>query len=60
MSFKRSFNSIYPFLKRVFRDKDYKKYAIKRSPNINEIYNIDIWARAKTLSIIKKNEKNSF
>ena len=48
-----SFNSIYPCLKRVFRDKDFKKYAIKRSPNINEIYIIDAWSRKKTLNIIK-------
>ncbi len=48
-----SFNSIYPCLKRVFRDKDFKKYAIKRSPNIDEIYKIDNWARIKTLNIIK-------
>ena len=49
-----TFNSIYPFLKTVFRDKDFKKYAIKRSPNIKEIYKIDKWARKKTLSVIKK------
>ena len=48
-----AFNSIYPYLRRVFRDKDFKKYAIKRSPNIKEIYKIDRWAREKTLSIIK-------
>ncbi len=48
-----TFNSIYPFLKTVFRDKDFKKYAIKRSPNIKEIYKIDRWARNKTLSVIK-------
>ena len=48
-----SFNSIYPCLKRVFRDKDFKKYAIKRSPNIKEIYIIDAWSRKKTLNIIK-------
>ncbi len=48
-----SFNSIYPCLKRVFRDKDFKKYAIKRSPNIKQIYNIDAWSRKKTLNIIK-------
>jgi len=48
-----AFNSIYPSLKRVFRDKDFKKYAIKRSPNIKEIYKIDRWARNKTLSVIK-------
>tara|TARA_B100000029_G_scaffold222573_1_gene220382 strand:+ start:3692 stop:4861 length:1170 start_codon:yes stop_codon:yes gene_type:complete len=50
---KIAFNSIYPYLKRVFRDKDFKKYAIKRSPNIKEIYKIDNWARRKTLSIIR-------
>ena len=50
---KITFNSIYPCLKRVFRDKDFKKYAIKRSPNIKEIHKIDNWARRKTLSIIK-------
>jgi len=49
-----AFSSIYPCLKRVFRDKDFKKYAIKRSPNIYEIYKIDRWARKKTLDIIKK------
>ena len=46
-------NSIYPCLKRVFRDKDFKKYAIKRSPSIKEIYKIDKWSRQKTLKIIK-------
>ena len=49
---KIGFNSIYACLKRVFRDKDFKKYAIKSSPNIDEIYKIDKWARNKTLSII--------
>ena len=48
------YNSIYYYLKRVFKDKDFKKYAIKRSPNINDIYKIDNWARKKTLSIINK------
>ncbi|MBH90879.1 MAG: hypothetical protein CMG67_02040 [Candidatus Marinimicrobia bacterium] len=47
------FNSIYPYLKRVFKDKDYKKYAIKTSPSIKEIYDIDNWARNKTLSVIR-------
>ena len=49
-----AFTSIYPCIKRVFRDKDFKKYAIKRSPNIYEIYKIDRWARKKTLDIIKR------
>ena len=47
------FNSIYPYLKRVFKDKDYKKYAIKTFPSIKEIYDIDNWARNKTLSVIR-------
>ena len=52
-----SFKSIYFYLKAVLRHKDYKKYAIKRSPNINEIYEIDKWARKKTLEIITKKIK---
>ncbi len=47
------FNSIYTCLKRVLGDKDFKKYAINSSPNISEIYKIDMWARKKTLSIIE-------
>ena len=53
---KIAFNFIYPSLKRVFKDKDFKKHAIRRSPNINEIYSIDSWARNKTLSKIKNNK----
>jgi 1-deoxy-D-xylulose-5-phosphate reductoisomerase len=49
-----SFKSIYIYLKAVLRHKDYKKYAIKRSPNLNEIYEIDSWARNKIFEIIKK------
>ena len=49
-----SFKSIYVYLKAVLRHKDYKKYAIKRSPNLNEIYEIDNWARNKIFEIIKK------
>ena len=49
---KISFNSIYAYLKAVLVHKDYKKYAIKSSPNINEIYKIDNWARNKTMEIL--------
>ena len=49
-----SFKSIYFYLKAVLRHKDYKKYAIKRSPNLSEIYEIDSWARNKIFEIIKK------
>ncbi len=53
------YNEIYRYLKRVFKDRDFNKYAIKKTPNINEIYKIDDWARKKTIDIIRKknNEK---
>ena len=51
---KISYNSIYQSLIRVFKHKDFKKYAIKRSPNIDQIYKIDNWARRTTLMNIKK------
>ena len=48
---KIAFNSIYPCLKRVFRDKDFKKYA-KRKPNaIKDIKIADNWARLKTINM---------
>ena len=50
---KISFKSIYQCIKHLFRDRDFNKYAIKRSPNINEIYKIDKWARDKTVEIIE-------
>ena len=49
------YNGIYETLKRVFKDRDFNKYAVKKVPNINEIYKIDNWARKKTLEIISKN-----
>ena len=54
---KITFNSIYLYLKAVFRDKDFEKYAIKKAPNIKEIYRIDKWARRKTIE--KINEKKN-
>jgi len=51
---KISFNSIYIYLRAVLRHKDYKKYAIKSSPDIKDIYKIDKWARRRTLEIIEK------
>ncbi len=51
-----SFKSIYFYLRAVLRHKDFKKYAIKISPKINEIYKIDKWARKKTIEIIEKNK----
>ena len=51
---KLHYRGIYQSLKRVFKDRDFNKYAIKKSPNINEIYKIDKWARNKTVEIIEK------
>ena len=47
-------------LKSVLVHKDYKKYAIKSSPNINEIYKIDKWARNKTMEILNENNEKNF
>ena len=53
------YTGIFGTLKRVFNDRDFNKYAVKKEPNINEIYRIDNWARRKTIEIISKNyEKN--
>ncbi len=46
------YDAIYRSIKRVFRDRDFNKYAIKKTPSIDEIYKIDKWARDKTLEII--------
>jgi len=54
---KISFKSIYTYLKAVLGHQDYKKYAIKRSPDIKDIYKIDKWARRKTLEIIDKKNR---
>jgi len=43
------FNSIIKYLSSLLRDKNYKKYAIKKPKNINEILIIDSWAREKVL-----------
>ena len=40
-----------------FANQDYKKYAIKRLPDIKDIYKIDKWARRKTLEIINKKNR---
>ena len=50
---KISFLSIIDYISRVFKDKNYKKYAIKTPNNIKEIYKIDNWARSKAKSLLK-------
>ena len=37
---------------RILDDRNYKKYAIRKPKNINEIVEIDNWARNKTLKIL--------
>ena len=49
-----SFNAIYQCLKQVFKDRDFNKYAIKKTPSVKEIYKIDKWARKKTIELINK------
>ena len=36
------------------KNRNYRKYAIRTSKNINQINNIDTWARNKTLELIKE------
>tara|TARA_B100001093_G_scaffold355334_1_gene339926 strand:- start:1767 stop:2912 length:1146 start_codon:yes stop_codon:yes gene_type:complete len=49
---KISFLSIIDYISRVFKDKNYKKYAIKSPNSIKKIYEIDNWARAKVKSLL--------
>ena len=38
----------------ILRDRNYKKYAIRKPKNINQIYEIDLWARKQTVKYIKR------
>ena len=49
------YNGIFKTLNRVFKDRDFVKYAVKKTPSIYEIYKIDKWARKKTLQLISRN-----
>ena len=48
------FLSIFRSIKTILNDRNYKKYAIRRPQNINQIIEIDQWARKQTLKIINK------
>ena len=48
------FMSIFKIIKTILNDRNYKKYAIRKPQNINQITNIDKWARNITLEKIKK------
>lgn len=56
LSKKIGFNSIIKHLYLILRDKNFKKYAIKKTYSIHDIIKIDNWARSTTLS--KINEKS--
>ena len=47
------FLSIHKIILAILNDKNYKKYAIKTSNNINQISKIDYWAKSLTLKKIK-------
>ncbi len=49
------YNGIFKTLNRVFKDRDFGKYAVKKTPSIYEIYEIDKWARKKTVQLISRN-----
>ena len=48
------FLSIFRTIKTILNDRNYKKYAIRKPQNINQIINIDNWARRVTMEKIKK------
>ena len=45
-----TYNDIIEGIKHVLRDRNYRKYAIKKPKTINQILNIDIWAKKKILN----------
>ena len=48
------FLAIYKIIMTILKDRNYKKYAIRKPKKISQINYIDNWARIKTLEIIKK------
>ena len=51
---KIAFTTFYSYLLKVLNDKNYRKYAIKIPKNINQILQIDQWARKVVYEKIKK------
>ena len=47
------FNSFYTYIQRVLNNRNFKKYAIRIPKNINQIFEIDKWARETTIETIK-------
>ena len=48
------FLSISKIIMAILKDRNYLKYAIKKPKNINQISEIDVWARKLTMDKIKK------
>jgi len=51
---KIGFLDIVNTINNIFKDKDFKKYAKKKLKSVQDIKNIDSWARSKTISITAK------
>ena len=47
------FLSIIKLIKTILNDRNYNKYAIRRPKNINQINDIDFWAKSRILKKIK-------
>ena len=50
---KIAFLDIIRIILAILKDNNYKKYAIKKTKNLNQINLIDLWARTKTLNKLK-------
>ncbi len=48
------FLSIFRTIKTILNDRNYKKYAIRRPQNINQINEIDLWARKQTMKKLER------
>ncbi len=53
---KIAFNSIYRFIMNIMKDRNFKKYAIKGTKNLDQIFLIDNWARNTIKKMIEKND----
>ena len=53
------FFAIYNLVKSILNDRNYKKYAVKKAKNINQILLIDTWAKNFTKQKLKKYEVKS-
>ena len=51
------FLSIFKVIMAILKDRNYKKYAIKKPKNINQITLIDMWARETTKNIIQRHSE---